>query len=73
MSSIRIKKNECQEIMEESAPTQTKEKATSSLRARDVGATATRRSFVHTVRNADDDGTPGPACTLSGNRWDELF
>jgi hypothetical protein len=43
-------KNECQAIVEESAPIQTKEETTSSLRARDVGAPATLRSFARTDR-----------------------
>jgi hypothetical protein len=51
--------------MEESDPTKTEEDTFSSLRARDVGATATLGSFLCTVRKADDGGTVGPARTLS--------
>jgi hypothetical protein len=50
--------------MEESAPTQREEKATSSLRARDVGAMATFENFTCTIGNADEDGTPRPASGL---------
>jgi hypothetical protein len=54
--------------MEESAPTQTDDETTSSLRAKDVGAPATLGSFARTVGKEDDSGTPGSVRTLSGNR-----
>jgi hypothetical protein len=60
-------KNHCQDIIEELAPTQMEEDIASSLRARDVGALATLRSFACTVGKDDDGVTPGQACTLSGN------
>jgi hypothetical protein len=41
-------KNECQDIVEELATTKTEEETASSLRARDVEASATLGSFAHT-------------------------
>jgi hypothetical protein len=43
-------KNECYNILEESATTQMEEETTSSLRARDVGALTTLRTFARIVQ-----------------------
>jgi hypothetical protein len=42
--------NECQDIMKQSAPTQTKEETTSSLRARDVGGLVILGIFARSTR-----------------------
>jgi hypothetical protein len=52
--------------VEEQTTAQAKE-TTSSLRARDVGATTTVRTFTAPA-GKDGDSTTGPARTLSGNR-----
>jgi hypothetical protein len=59
--------DECQDVMEESATTKIEQETASNIRARDVGAPATLGSFARTVGKEDVGGTPGPACTLSGN------
>jgi hypothetical protein len=53
--------------MKELATAQAKEETAHGLRATDVGAPATLGSFACTI-GEDDGGTPGPACTFSGNR-----
>jgi hypothetical protein len=50
---------------------ETEEETTSNLRARDVGALATPRSFASIVGEECDGGTSGPARILSGNHSEQ--
>jgi hypothetical protein len=51
-------KNVCQDIVEEPATAQAEEETAHGLRARDVGAPATLRSFADTDRKGRNDSKP---------------
>jgi hypothetical protein len=59
---------ECQDIMEEPSTARAKEETAHSLRARGGGALTTLGTFVSALGEEDDDGKPGQARNLLGNR-----
>jgi hypothetical protein len=64
----RASKNEWLDIVEGSAPSETKEEPARRVRAGDVGAPATLGSFAHIDRKKDGGSISGPTGILSGSR-----
>jgi hypothetical protein len=58
--------NECQDIVEGSAPSKTTEETAHRVRAIEVGALTTLGTFSCTGRKKDDGDTSGLTGTLSG-------